>query len=103
MLNYDVGEEVIRLLTIEGKDLTIEIKTGRYLPNDDTSLLRNWYGADLADAIGLDERNVYLLRVLGAQNLPNTSYDPYKDSRVNHAIRDEADQSESESEDDLHP
>lgn len=102
-LKYDVDEEVIRLLTIEGRYLTIEIKTGRYLPNEETSLLRNWYGADLADAIGLDEQNVYFLRVLGALNLPNTSYDPYKDITINRALLGEADQSESESEDDLHP
>ncbi len=103
LLNYERDKEVIRLLTIEGRHLTIEIKTGRYLPNEETSLLRNWYGADLADEIGLDEQNVYLLRVLGALNLPNTSYDPYNDIRINRALLDEADQSESESEDDLHP
>jgi hypothetical protein len=103
LLGYEEDKEVIRLLTIDGRDLTIEIKTGRYLPNEETSLLRNWYGADLADAIGLDEENIYFLRVLGALNLPNTSYNPYKDPRINQALLLESDQSESESEDDLHP
>jgi hypothetical protein len=83
--------------------LTIEQKTGRYLPNEKTSLLRNWDGADLANAIGLDKENIYFLRVLGALNLPNTSYDPYKDNRINSVLLGKFDQSESESEDDLHP
>ena len=103
ILSCGGDKEVIRLLTIEGRDLTIEIKTGRYLPNEEISLLRNWYGADLADAIGLDEQNVYFLRVLGALNLPHTSYNPYKDIRINQALLGEANQIESESEDDLHP
>jgi predicted NACHT family NTPase/uncharacterized protein YjbI with pentapeptide repeats len=81
-LKYDVDEEVIRLLTIEGKYLVIERKTGHYLSNEETSLLRNWYGTDLANATGLNEENIYFLRVLGALNLPNTSYDPYEDSRI---------------------
>jgi len=81
-LKENVDEEVIRLLTIEGRYLAIEIKTGRYLSNEETSLLCNWYGANLANATGLNEENIYFLRVLGALNLPNTSYDPYKDNRI---------------------
>ena len=82
LIKYDKDEEVIHLLTDEGRHLTIEIKTGRCLPNEEISWLHSWYGADLADAIGLDERDVYLLRLLGAINLPNTSYDPYKDFQI---------------------
>jgi predicted NACHT family NTPase/uncharacterized protein YjbI with pentapeptide repeats len=102
-LKYHMYEEVIHLLTIEGRHLTIETKTGRYLPNEETNLLRNWYGADLVNAIGLDEKNIYLLRALGALNLPNTSYDPYKDFcepykefERNRLLLGKADQSESE-------
>jgi hypothetical protein len=102
-LKYAVDEGVIRLLTIEDRYLTIEIKTGRYLPNEEISLLRNWYGTDLADARGLDQRKVYFLRVLGALNLPNTSYNPYKDRGINRALLGKGGQSESESEYDLHP
>jgi hypothetical protein len=86
ILNHEIDKEVIRLLTIEGRHLTIEIKTGRYLPNEEISLLSNWYAADLTDAIGLDEQNIYLLRVLGALNLPNTFYDPYKDIMINQTL-----------------
>lgn len=102
-LKYAVDEGVIHLLTIEDRHLTIEIKTGRYLPNEEISLLRKWYGANLADARGLDKRNIYFLRVLGALNLPNTSYNPYKDGGINRALLGKGGQSESESEDDLHP
>jgi len=82
LTKFDKDEEVIHLVTYEGRHLTIEVKTGRCLPNEEISGLHSWYGADLADAIGLDERNVYLLRLLGALNLPNTSYDPYKDLEI---------------------
>lgn len=102
-LKYATDERAIHLLTIEDRHLTIEIETGRYLPNEEISLLRNWYGADLTDARGLNKRHVYFLRVLGALNLPNTSYNPYEDTSINHALLDIGYQSESESEDDLHP
>jgi predicted NACHT family NTPase len=86
LTKYDKDEEVIHLVTYEGRHWTIEIKTGRCLPNEEISGLHSWYGADLADAIGLDGRNVYLLRLLGALNLPNTSYDPYKDLKISRSM-----------------
>jgi predicted NACHT family NTPase len=103
LLKYDSDEDVIRLLTIEGRHLVIEIKTGRYLLNEETSSLRNWDGADLADAIGLNKKDIHLLRAWGALNLPNTSYNPYNNIRIPPALLDEAGQSEPESKNDLHP
>ncbi len=93
ILNWRVEKIVIHILTIEGEDIKIHRETGQRILADDTSVLRSWYGADLAGAVGLDEKNIYVLGVLGSLNLPNTSYDPRNDSEINLSLKRKGNQS----------
>jgi hypothetical protein len=87
IVNWDINEEAIQILTIEGEDIRIDIKNGQPIPVNDTNLLRCWHGADLAGVVGLDEKEIYLLELLGALNLPNNTYEPRNDSEINISLK----------------
>ncbi|OYD96519.1 hypothetical protein CDG76_07010 [Nostoc sp. 'Peltigera membranacea cyanobiont' 210A] len=88
ILNEEVHQEVLKILTVEGEDVYLELKTGLNLPVDEaTSFLRSWRCADFTGVIGLGEREIYILKILGAISLPNTSYNPRNDSKLNFGLR----------------
>jgi hypothetical protein len=70
----------------EGENINLDLNSGQHLPIENTNSLRQWYLADLSGARGLDERDAYVLGLLGAINVPNTSYEPRNDSDINRAI-----------------
>jgi len=89
ILNWKMNQGVAQILTVEGEEVFIDVKSGQRLPVEGTSCLRRWHGADLAGAIGLDERSTYIIGVLGAVNLPKTSYEPRNDGEINLSLDNE--------------
>jgi hypothetical protein len=79
ILNSKVEDGMVLILTTEGEEFRINIKTGQLLPVEDLSPLRNWFGADLSNVAGLEEYDVPILKVLGARNLPDISCDPHNE------------------------
>jgi predicted NACHT family NTPase len=82
IINYKVDEDFIYILTIEGKMLSINIQTGK-IEDKEKQSLRTWLNADLCDATGISEKDIYILKILGALNLPSTSYSPHEDTYIN--------------------
>lgn len=88
ILNEEINQGVLKILTVEGEDVYLELKTGLNLPADEaTSVLRSWRSADFTGAMGLGEREVYILKILGAISLPNTSYNPHNDKNLNFGLK----------------
>ena len=90
ILRYTVDEKVVYLLSIEGEFIKLDATTGIRLPLEDLEdekSLYNWRGADLMGVQGLDEQDKYILGILGAVNLPNTSYNPSDYERINQTVR----------------
>lgn len=85
ILNYRLAKNLLDILTIEGETFTLELETGLPYPIEEVSLVKTWYNADMAGVQGLTARDVYILKILGALNLPSTSYDPCSDSEINHS------------------
>ncbi|MBW4678761.1 MAG: pentapeptide repeat-containing protein [Microcoleus vaginatus WJT46-NPBG5] len=74
LLRCNADDQIVQLLTIEGKFISLDTNTG--LPLESQNLLCNWKNVDLMGAEGIDEPYMYILSVLGAVNLPNISYEP---------------------------
>lgn len=83
ILNYELAEKLLHILTIEGESFTLEVETGQLCTIQEVSSLQTWHNADMAGVQGLTERDIYILKVLGALNLPSTSYNPYSDLEIN--------------------
>jgi len=83
IINYGISDGVIHLLTIEGKKFSFDIHTGKSLSTEKANLLQTWQNANLAEVKGLNEQDVYILKTLGASNLPITNYNPANDDYLN--------------------
>ncbi|BAY62121.1 WD-40 repeat protein [Calothrix brevissima NIES-22] len=87
ILHYTKDDNLLHLLTIEDECFSIELATGDITSSEEPSLLRLWKDADLAGARGLTDRDVYVLSVLGAINLPSTGYNPKNDADINQGLK----------------
>ncbi|NKX13343.1 MULTISPECIES: pentapeptide repeat-containing protein [Bacillus cereus group] len=68
-------DNTIHLLTIEGKLIIIDIKTGQILKdNDNESSLYTWHNADVSNIIGLSDEDLYGIKLLKAINVPKHKY-----------------------------
>ncbi|MEB9370664.1 pentapeptide repeat-containing protein [Bacillus cereus] len=68
-------DNTIHLLTIEGKLIIIDIKTGQILKdNDNESPLYTWHNADVSNIIGLSDEDLYGIKLLKAINVPKHKY-----------------------------
>lgn len=84
ILTIETHARGIQILTIEGDHLNLSVTDGGDIPIADASLTRLWLDTDLSGARGLTDKDSYILSVLGAQNVPETSYDPNNDSIWSH-------------------
>lgn len=85
ILNYGHENKLLNLLTVEGENFSIEIETGEVMSSEESALLKTWQDADLTGVKGLRDRDVYILSILGAINLPTSSYNPKDDKDINRA------------------
>ncbi|MBW4577056.1 MAG: pentapeptide repeat-containing protein [Aphanothece sp. CMT-3BRIN-NPC111] len=77
----------IQILTVDGEVINLDVENGQPIFIEDICPLLQWHGADLAGTIGLDERNAYFIKILGAINTPTTAYDPRHDPKVVLSLR----------------
>lgn len=85
-VDYNEGEDGIHVLTIEGEVISLKIETGEPLPGDYEHLLKLWGNANLQGVTGLSDRDIYMLKILGASNLPPTEYNPREDATINPSV-----------------
>jgi hypothetical protein len=67
-------------LTIEGTYFHFDLTTGSQVP-DMESPLQIWLRADLTGALGINDLNAYLMKLLGALNVVNFKYNPREDKK----------------------
>lgn len=84
IVDSKLDDKTIHILTIEGEVISLDLETGERIASPESSLsaFPRWSNANVAGSTGLDERNAYLLSVLGAINTPSSSYNPAKDKSV---------------------
>jgi uncharacterized protein YjbI with pentapeptide repeats len=87
ILNYGRKDNLLNVLTVEGEQFSIETETGEVISSEESALLRTWRDADLTGVRGLTDRDVYILSILGAVNLPTSSYNPKDDKGINRALK----------------
>lgn len=93
LLNSELDRKnnVLHLLTLEGKTIDINIQTGKIIPVQNKDYFMNWKDADFEGATGLDAKTAYFLRLLGAINVPKIAdeYNPYQDPQIIPSLRKE--------------
>lgn len=89
-------KDLIYILTIEGDDISINIQTGELFKTQEKKSLKTWLNADFKGIADLSDRDVYVLKTLGAINLPDISYDPRNDSEINVVLRHEFENNQEE-------
>jgi hypothetical protein len=72
------------------------IETGELFQTQENNSLKTWRNADFKGVKGLTDRDIYVLRTLGAINLPATSYDPRNDSEINIVLMSEIENDQEE-------
>lgn len=87
ILNYKIDESCIHFLTIEGNSFSINTETGQFFHSPEKNTLKSCNNADFDGVIGLTDRDIFVLKVLGGINLPDTSYNPQQDAKINCSLR----------------
>ena len=96
ILKNKTEKDLIYILTIEGENISINIETGELFQTQENNSLKTWRNADFKGVKGLTDRDIYVLRTLGAINLPATSYDPRNDSEINIVLMSEIENDQEE-------
>ena len=86
-MKYKKDGDLIHILTIEGEIISIDTQPDGLLGTQGNEFLKTWRNADFKGVTGLTNRDLYVLKILGAINLPDTSYDPQKDANINRKLR----------------
>ena len=87
ILKCERNEDFVYILTIEGDEISMNLRTGQSSHTKKEDSLKSWQNANLKDVIGLTNIDTYILKILGAINLLETSYNPQNDPKINNTLR----------------